>query len=273
MIVLFNMFYVMGYEDKDGLIYILIWTPANFEPFNFIDMGQKAFMNCTFNNCFLTADRNHFRNILDFEVIMFNAVNLEGGITLPTNRSQDQKYFMYSVEPAGFHAIPEEYNGFFNYTFTYKLSSNVTIPCVVVKDQHEEVIGPKIDMEWMKLSEMNDTSDYVKNKLQNKHIAAAWIVSHCRTPWRRLYAQDLIKELDKYEQNLHVFGICGDNDKCPKKERIDECFAIIESDYYFYLAFENSFGEDYVTEKILNGLEHYAVPVVFGGAHYNRCVT
>lgn len=52
----------------------------------------------------------------------------------------------------------------------------------------------------------------------------------------------------------------------------EHCYALIESDYYFYLAFENSFCEDYVTEKILTATQHYAVPVVYGGANYSRYV-
>lgn len=269
MLVALNIFQITGYGKEDGLIHILIWTPANFEPFNFIDMGQKPFMNCTFKNCLLTKNHSYFRSILDFEVIMFNVVNLEEGMKLPSNRSEKQKYFMYGVEPAGYHPVSEEFNEFFNYTFTYKLSSNVTIPCVVIKDHHDNIIGPKTDMQWLELSQMNETSDYVKNKLQNKHIAAAWIVSHCETPFRLSYARRLKKYLANYGHRLDIFGKCG-TIPCPKDEMMDDCYASIESDYYFYLAFENSFGEDYVTEKILNGLEHYAVPVVFGSANYSR---
>lgn len=40
---------------------------------------------------------------------------------------------------------------------------------------------------------MNETSDYVKNKLQNKHIVVAWIVSHCESPWRKFYARNFKK--------------------------------------------------------------------------------
>nr|XP_037877562.1 alpha-(1,3)-fucosyltransferase C-like [Bombyx mori] len=45
---------------------------------------------------------------------------------------------------------------------------------------------------------------------------------------------------------------------------------MIREKYYFYLSFENSFGEDYVTEKLLHALEFDAVPVVYGGANYTR---
>lgn len=47
----------------------------------------------------------------------------------------------------------------------------------------------------------------------------------------------------------------------------EECIDIVEENYYFYLAFENS---DYVTEKLMTALDHYTVPVVLGGANYSR---
>lgn len=276
MFIVSNTFHAIGLNGKeDKIINILIWTPTTMEPFNFIDMGQKAFENCTFKNCFLTADRTYLNNVQDFDVIMFNVWqvgegNLNEYMPLPSNRSEAQKYCMYGMEPAGYHPVSEAWNGYFNFTFTYKLSSNVTIPYVVVKNEKDEVIGPKIDMQWKTLSEMNNTSDYIKNKLQNKNIAVAWIVSHCETPWRRVYADNLRDELARYGHSLHVYGKCGI--QCPKDERMDECFALIESDYFFYLSFENSFGEDYVTEKLLHALEHFTVPVVFGGANYGRYV-
>ena len=47
---------------------------------------------------------------------------------------------------------------------------------------------------------------------------------------------------------------------------IDE---MLERDYKFYLAFENSKCRDYVTEKFYNALLFSVGPVVFGGADYD----
>lgn len=288
--IVINTFHAIGFSGKkDTTIHILIWTPTTMEPFNFVDMGQKAFEGCTFKNCFLTANRSYLKNVQDFDVIMFNVWHVGEGLLneympLPSNRSESQKYCMYGMEPAGYHPVSEEWNGYFNFTFTYKLSSNVTIPYVVVKNENDEVIGPKIGMQWMKLNEMNETSDYIKNKLQNKNMAVAWIVSHCETPWRRVYAQSLQEELARYGHSLDVFGKCGTKQcprgdygscgdiRCPQFTRMDECLAYVETDYFFYLSFENSFSEDYVSEKLLHALQHYTVPVVFGRANYSRWV-
>jgi len=45
---------------------------------------------------------------------------------------------------------------------------------------------------------------------------------------------------------------------------------MLDTDYFFYLAFENSLCDDYVTEKLFDALERTVIPVVFGGADYSR---
>lgn len=273
----FTLYPTSGHNTtQKGLIYILLWTSGEWEPYDKIAMEQKAFESCTFNNCFLTRNRTYLKNILDYDVLMFNVwhvgianLDVESTSNLPSNRSETQKYCMYAVEPPGYHPIYAPWNGFFNMTFTFKLTSNASIPYIVIMDKDDEVIGPKVDMHWLKLNEMNETSDYVKTKLQNKYIAAAWIVSNCETPWRNFYAKHLRSELGRLGHRLDVYGRCGS--PCPR-DRMEDCLALIESDYFFYLSFENSFGDDYVTEKILHALEHFAVPVVFGGANYTRYV-
>ena len=46
---------------------------------------------------------------------------------------------------------------------------------------------------------------------------------------------------------------------------LDDFFKILEKDYRFYLAFENSNCKDYITEKFFrNGLSHDIIPIVMG---------
>lgn len=272
MFILFIIFHVSGNnQKKTGLIYILEWTPPIVEPFNFLEQEQNAFIirNCIFQNCFLTSNHNYFSDVLDFDAIIFNAVHMYYEMALPSKRSKSQKYIMVAMEPAGYFPIPVTYDGFFNLTWTYKLDSDVPFPYILVKNHRNDEIGPKTDMHWMNISQMNETNVYVKNKLQNKETAAAWIASNCETIDRLDFVHELQKELANYGHRIDVYGSCGDYN-CPRQEGMDECFARIESEYYFYLAFENSFGRDYVSEKLLHALEHYAVPVVLGGANYSR---
>jgi alpha-1,3-fucosyltransferase len=52
------------------------------------------------------------------------------------------------------------------------------------------------------------------------------------------------------------------------KKAEDNCSAVLESDYMFYLSFENSLCNQYVTEKLWSRLKANVVPVVMGQANY-----
>ena len=56
---------------------------------------------------------------------------------------------------------------------------------------------------------------------------------------------------------MDIFGTCGSG-------RCDEECDHIERDYMFYLSFENSLCDHYVTEKLWNWLKRDIVPVVMG---------
>lgn len=262
--------YVNGNKKMDGRIYILMWTPSNESPFTIMEMEQKSFTkrNCRFQNCFLTNNTLYFNDVRDFDVILFNAVNLVD-VRLPTNRSKAQKYVFASRESPVNFPIPSRYKDVFNVTWTYRLDSDINFAFIVVKNKKGKVIGPSKKVHWMNNNKMKQAPESVISNLRNKKTAAAWLVSHCDTPSQReMFVQKLIKETSKYQLKIDIFGWCGDL-KCPK-DRMEECYALIESDYYFYLSFENSFCEDYVTEKLLTALKHYAIPIVYGGANYTR---
>ncbi|XP_026331240.1 alpha-(1,3)-fucosyltransferase C-like, partial [Hyposmocoma kahamanoa] len=189
----------------------------------------------------------------------------------PRNRSEDQNYFFVSDEPPALYAIHRHYNNFFNYTWTYKLDSDVTMKYFIIRNKVGKVIGPKKDMNWMDINDMTPTSKHIEKKLQSKKKAAAWFATDCPTPSEReKFVNSLQDELQHYNLSIDTFGRCGEF-HCPKY-KMEECHAFVEKDYYFYLAFENSMSEDYVTEKVLTALEHYTVPIVYGGANYTRFI-
>jgi alpha-1,3-fucosyltransferase len=47
---------------------------------------------------------------------------------------------------------------------------------------------------------------------------------------------------------------------------------MLEEQYNFYAAFENSHCRDYVTEKLYNNLRQYYIPVVYGAGDYKKLV-
>lgn len=272
-VTIFLVLNVCGSVKDRHVIYMLEWMPLKIhEPIDILELEKKSFFNrkCSYQNCFLTDNSTYFTDLLDFDVLLFNVINLRTGIELPKQRSKEQIYVLYGMEHLGYCPLSTLYNGFFNFTWTYKLKSDSPFPYIVIKNETGDVIGPKKNMHWIDLYDMKPTSKYVKRKINHKKIAAGWIVSHCDTVNKRYeFAEQLQKHLVKYNHSLDIYGRCGET-LCPLNEAMDECYALIESDYYFYLSFENSFHSDYVTEKLLHGLEHFAVPVVYGGANYTR---
>ncbi|XP_026326210.1 alpha-(1,3)-fucosyltransferase C-like [Hyposmocoma kahamanoa] len=163
-------------------------------------------------------------------------------------------------------------------SLAYKLTSSIIYPYVVIRNKHGKVIGPRKHMHWKHdIKDMAPTSRDIMNKLQYKSIAAAVIVSDCNAKNNRSeIIKSLKEELLLYGEKLDIYGGCSfANLKCPRAQGerdgvINGCSSEIESNYYFYLAFESSHCEDYVSEKLLHALIHFAVPVVYGGANYTR---
>jgi len=96
------------------------------------------------------------------------------------------------------------------------------------------------------------------NYAANKTKKVAWFVSNCGAKNGRLqYAQELAKYI-----SVDIYGACG-NLKCSRSNA--QCFQMLDTDYKFYLAFENSNCQDYITEKFfVNGLGHNVIPIVMG---------
>lgn len=67
---------------------------------------------------------------------------------------------------------------------------------------------------------------------------------------------------------VDVFGSCSENRSCPESEH-HSCRELLGQNYKFYLAFENSLCEEYVTEKFFLAYQHNMVPVAFGWANYS----
>lgn len=250
-------------------INILIFTLTDYPPF--WNMVDEKMLKCPFKNCFVTKQRSYFKDITQFDVLLFNLIDLSyNNFTLPDKRSERQKYIFVSHEPPGLHKVTSKYNDFFNLTWTYKLDSDISLRYIIIKNKSGQVIGPSKDIRWIDINNMKPISKKIKHKLQSKQKPAAWLVTHCYTPGRRgEYVQNLINVLKKYQLQIDIFGGCGDV-QCPMDDEV--CHTMIESEYYFYLAFENSICEDYVTEKVLTATKHFTVPIVYGGADYSRLV-
>lgn len=258
----------MKQKDKK---FILQWTNSTSAPFYFMKVGNLAFVRnkCKYTNCFVT-NNTQFLDESQFDAVIFNGrevINLEHE-ELPKRRSPEQKYIFGAMESADNYPVCDRiYDSYFNWTWTYKINSDFRWGYITIYDLDGNVIGPKIDMEWPRY--LKPINYDIKIKLSTKSRAAAWFVSHCSTKSRReIFMKKVQKQLEAYGWTIDVYGYCG-TFSCPRTKE-STCFDIIKKNYYFYFAMENSFSEDYVTEKLLLALNNYAVPIVYGAANYSR---
>ncbi|KAG0372768.1 hypothetical protein BGX24_012599 [Mortierella sp. AD032] len=94
----------------------------------------------------------------------------------------------------------------------------------------------------------------------------AWIVSNCHSFNGREY---YINQLQKYV-DIDIYGQCGNrNREWPTDSNGNQLEPLeIASAYRFYLAFENSNCDFYVTEKLIRTYEAGAIPIVDGPNNY-----
>lgn len=250
------------------LKYILKWTsPFSHYTSPFLN-GQTAFVrnNCKFYNCFMTNDKSLLQDYRLFDAILFDVES--NGDDQYILRSPHQ-YFVFtaSESASNFPICDSFYDSYYNLTWTYKLDSDIRWSYITILDKNDMFVGPNISMNW--IEPMDPTSENAVRKLVHKKKLVAWFVSYCRTKSKReKLAAKLSEALSKYNLKIDIYGWCGEL-SCPR-ERMEECLDLLEQNYYFYLAFENSLDDDYVTEKLLYPLRHYTVPIVFGGANYSR---
>ena len=154
--------------------------------------------------------------------------------------------------------------GFFNWTMTYRLDSDI-----VNRDSYGFIVPRRRTLPSMYPIPHRGDTTFLERKdgppssqTSSKKKLAAWFVSNCVTSIQR---EDYVKELSRYVP-VDIYGKCG-NLSCTDHL---QCLEMIRTDYKFYIAFENSFCPDYVTEKLTRALRYDAVPIVMGGVDYNR---
>ena len=144
------------------------------------------------------------------------------------------------------------WRGVFNWTMTYRTDSDIFSP-----------VGRLVRFPTTVPKKYTAVAS-------NKTKSIAWFVSKCDTTYKYGSEREkYVKELQKYI-DVDIFGECGPH-KCPKSD-MSHCNDILTSRYRFYLSFENSLCQQYVTEKFFRsfreGIE--VVPVVLGGHDYKQ---
>jgi len=190
----------------------------------------------------------------------------------------------------------------FNWTMTYRRDSTLPRPYGFFQriqsssntNQSYYPIQFNPEPKFLQYNETHFLQHVLPRKPQSFHNLAtkrskgvAWIVSRCNTPSRR---EDYVAKLSEYI-DVDIMGECGtipcnesfhvsSNNKQNKKRindggtttnkvYTDNCTTTVAREYKFYLAFENSFCQDYVTEKFFRHLSLSNVVIVLGGANYS----
>ncbi|XP_017881592.1 alpha-(1,3)-fucosyltransferase C-like [Ceratina calcarata] len=242
---------------------ILFWNTMFGDKTFYMGDGD-VFLECPVNNCYATYDRDYV-DLVEFDAVLFHANELEIS-DLPERRSPWQWYVFVNLEsPTNRPLINNFYEDYFNLTMTYRLDSDITWNYGIVRDaNNERIVAPSKNPVWNAFNNQLGEHEKVEESknIRRKTKPIVWFVSNCMAESGR---EKYVNELAKYMQ-VDVYGKCG-RMSCPFSK---DCFAeVTEPNYFFYLSFENSLCNDYVTEKLYNALRYDVVPIVYSGANYS----
>ena len=238
---------------------ILIYTHlfGSREWYHLPEKEAKNFASsCECSNCEVTYDNARLN---ESDAVVFHGRDIGSPSFLKqyttTSRPYYQRWAYFTSENPFNTPDRRPLDGLFNWTMTYRKESDIWLP---YKKYHQ------LKSSEDKLPYVNYAAE--KNKVPNRKLAF-WVSTNCHT-YRNQYVhklQDLI--------SLDVAGGCARQFKNPihncNEGGRDECMKKIRN-YKFYLAFENAFCDQYVTEKYwYNAVAHDSVPVVLGGGPYN----
>ena len=209
---------------------------------------------CKIKECSLTYDKSL---ITSADLVMFHGVDFEYKNYTSSHfqamlkkKEFRQRWIFWMHETPIYYPEPDNYDNLFNWTMTFSQRSDIYHPYY----------------SYRRLDSDDDRPGKYTNYALGKTKKVAWMVSHCGMT-RSNYAVELQKYTD-----VTVYGLCGASFEkmggiCSRVE--SECMAELMK-YRFYLAFENSFCEDYVTEKYYKfGIMYGLIPIVMG-ARYNN---
>ena len=240
---------------EERVFKILYWTNSYFKEYgkgNWFGVGRDLFRSCKFTNCVATADKDE---ILTSDAVLFHLKSMK---SFPAVRLPDQKWIMHILEsPVNVHNY-HIYNGIFNATWTYHRNSDIR-----TNSSHLEFANGGLFVK----KKSPDTDLMKANFAQGRSKLVAWFVSHCQAKSKRL---EYVRHLQNYI-DVDIYGKCG-NRKCGSfwNESNLECLIMLKKEYKFYLSFENSLCEDYVTEKLWKAIHADVVPVVLGAYNYSK---
>ena len=251
-------------QDSQPIIKLLSWTVFNAKSHgdteNWFPSGFeecKEYFGETWTPCEYTWKKSQLKTS---DVVLFRARRTDIK-HLPNYRSPDQKWLFFEFEPpykVWTHLNLTLVRDLFNVTSTYSRDSDIPKVNYIKKCHYDPG----------KVVSSNSTKDFAAQK----EGLVAWFVSVCYSQSGRF---NYVKELQRYIQ-VDIYGRCGPN-KCGsatvktwKKDQCEKKLLHGDGSYKFYLAFENSLCDDYISEKLWKLDRLDVVPIVMGMADYSN---
>ncbi|XP_077519244.1 glycoprotein 3-alpha-L-fucosyltransferase A-like isoform X2 [Amblyomma americanum] len=201
--------------------------------------GREVFLRdkCPVDTCEIVTSQDEAP---DADAVLFK----DRFVAPKYRRPWNQVWILYLLECPYHTQSFLNFRNVFNWTATYRHDSDIVAP--YEKFVHYEDGG----------TTARPTAGAVS---RNKTKKVAWFVSNCAARNQRLqFARKLAAYID-----VDIYGTCGSL-KCPRAQA-GHCFDLLDHDYKFYLAFENSNCKDYITEKFfVNGLGRDVIPIAMG---------
>ena len=241
---------VVASKNKE-LKQILFYDPTMFQ-MNRNILNISYFQNCKVNDCEMTFNKVALNNS---DAVIFHLWHhLWNELKYPIfERPHGQVWILIQHEATERYEWPSPfYRNNFNWTMTYSDLSDIYLPYGKLRRLSPET---KIKRDYLEIA-------------RRKSKDPLWIVSHCPTSSQRL---EYAKILENYI-TLDILGKCGRKWRCGTRYHHDKCFDILNSTYRYYLAFENNFCQEYITEKFFENYKYDIIQVVRGGNPKTRPV-
>ena len=245
-------------SHKEDLKLVLFYTPlfgklpwpGLVNDYNFTHWDN---IPCDVQACRISYNK---RDLARSDAVIFHGRDLPSVVHMKhimKQKSSKQRWVYFIHESPKFtYYEPWLYNGFFNWTMSYRRDSDFFVPYrTYTRLEPEEIVYEEAQN---------------RNYAEGKDRLLVWMVSHCKG-LREDYVTKLMKHI-----KVDVFGWCSkrfnQTEKCPKSSVA--CDEKLKR-YKFIFALENSYCTDYITEKYwYKPFDHGNVPIVLGGANYDQ---
>ena len=240
-----------SYFEEKPVKVILYWTTLFRKPTP-LEKYRKCLSKCK-AKCVVTDDKTQIENADAVEFHLSDIwtkiwhIGTKSVVEFPTFRRPDQVWILANKEPPPhLWGNIQIFNGVFNWTRWYRTDADVWLPYGVVHMYNE--------------TEQVDATNELKgrNFYKEKSKGIALTISNCFDAGRRY---QIIKELNKFI-DIDKYGKCYDKICGDIAHQDDQSCGRLLRHYKFYIAFENNFCKDYITEKYWLALEREQIPIV-----------